>query len=92
VQVVQLDDVGAAKPRVARDAERGRVEGVLEVEPVEHLAEDPVGGAPAVVALDPPDVVVLRHLAADEHPRHVPLLLEPAMYLVRGARCAPGGV
>jgi len=92
VQVVELDDVGLAEPRVAGDAERGRIEGVLEVEAVEDGSRSAVDCPPGVVPLDPPDRRVVGDLAPDEHPGGVPTGIQPAVDLVRRARRAARGV
>src|ERR671931_865329 len=84
--------VSRAEPGIAGDAERRRVEDVLEVEPVEDLAAGPVGGAPQVGALDSPDVVVAGHLAADEHPRAMAARVQAPVHFVGRARSAAGSV
>jgi hypothetical protein len=92
VQVVQLHDGRRTEPCIREDAERRRVEDVLQAEQVEQLAGGAVEGAPEQVPLERADVAVLGHLPADQHPRYVPEPVQAAVQLVRGAAGAAGGV
>ena len=85
VQVVELDDVGGAEPRIDRKPNEEGIKGVLQREGVEHAPGDAVGRAPGDVPLDLPDLVVGGRLPPHEHPRAMAEPVQAAVDLVGSA-------